>query len=85
MYPGVDPRQLAKVQEVGKFITGTIIVDYWENTAVLKLESDNEDARKAIPSMLESFSKALGEQLHMFFTVSGKIIERNKGKAKPSV
>ncbi len=78
MLPGVDPQQLAQARQIGKYIRGSIIVDYKDNTALLKLESSNPDAQRAIPSMLGSFTRALAEQMHMFFAVHGKIIERNK-------
>jgi hypothetical protein len=78
MFPGVDPQQLALAQRIGKNITGTITIDYKDNTGLIKLESLDPEAQKAIPAMLESFCKALGEQLNMFFSIKGRIIERNK-------
>lgn len=78
MYPGVNPQQLAAAQQLGKLMTGTITVDYKEGTVLLEIDSVNKDAKKAIPSMIESFSRALGMQLSSFFAINGKIVEKNK-------
>ncbi len=80
MIPGVDPSQLANVQKISSRIKGTVIIDGKEGETILRLSSTDKDARKAIPAMLEQFSKALADQLNMFFRIQGKIIMRNQGQ-----
>lgn len=80
MIPGIDPKGLANVQRISSRINGTVIIDGKEGETVLRLSSTDKEAREAIPAMLEQFSKALADQLNMFFRIQGKIIMRNQGK-----
>lgn len=75
----IDPRKLAVIQESTKHIKGVITIDYKDYTVLLMLSSDDEEASKVVPSLLESFSQSLAQQLSTFFCISGKIVERNKG------
>lgn len=83
MLGGLDPRRLAKIQSATKGIVGVITIDYADGTILLKLSPTNDAAKSALPSLMESFSQALAQQLNTFFAISGKIIERNKPSATP--
>jgi hypothetical protein len=82
MYPGVDPKQLAQVQQIGRHIKGVITVDYAKNTVLLELSTTNPEAAKALPEMVKSFSRSLGQMLSTFFAVQGKLIESNAPKGE---
>lgn len=75
----VDPKKLAAIQEATRNIKGEITVDYREKSVFLKFTANDEKALEALPGLLESFSVGLGQQLEMFFAISGRIIEKNKG------
>lgn len=77
---GVDPVRLAQTQEVTKNITGVIILDYKESSATITFAATDEAAKKALPELLETFTKALAQQLSSFFAIKGKIVERNKAE-----
>ncbi len=84
MYPGVDPKQLAQVQQIGRHIKGVVTVDYEKNTVLLQLSTNNPEAQKALPEMVKSFSRSLGQMLSTFFAVEGKLIELNSsGSEQP--
>ena len=78
MFPGVDPQKMAQVQQLTSNIRGTILVDYSTNRVDIQFETDNAEAKKALPSFMESFSQSLAQQLSSFFAIQGKIIEKNK-------
>jgi hypothetical protein len=80
MIPGIDPNQLANVQRISSRIKGTVIIDVKEGETILRFDSADKESRKAIPAMLEQFSKALADQLNMFFRIQGKIIMKNQGQ-----
>jgi len=75
---GVDPVKLAQTQEVTKNITGTIVVDYKESSALITFATTDKAAKEALPDLLQTFTNALAQQLGSFFAIKGKIIERNK-------
>jgi len=78
MMPGVDPKQMAAMQEVSKFIRGVVRVDYTNNTLVVAFSSDMPNAAALIPNLLDQFSTALTQQLSSFFAIQGEIIEVGK-------
>ena len=75
---GIDPKQMAAMQEVSKFIKGVIRVDYNDNTMQVAFSSDMQNAAALIPNLLEQFSTALATQLSSFFAIKGEIIEIGK-------
>jgi len=75
---GLDPKQMAAMQEVSKFIKGVIRVDYNDNTMQVAFSSDMQNAAALIPNLLEQFSTALATQLSSFFAIKGEIIEIGK-------
>jgi hypothetical protein len=77
----IDPQKLAAVQAATRNITGIITVDYKAHSVLLELNTKDENALKALPEILSSFSQGLGAQLQTFFAISGRIIEKNKSKA----
>ncbi len=78
MVMGIDPRKIAAVQEVSKFIKGVITVNYEANTFKLKLSTMNPESAKIIDSLLDQFSGALAQQLSAFFAIDGEIVEVGK-------
>jgi len=56
---GVDPVKLAQTQEVTKNITGVIVVDYKESSALITFSTTDEAAKKALPELLQTFTNAL--------------------------
>ncbi len=75
---GVDPKQMAAMQEVSKFIKGTIRVNYNDNTMQVAFSSEMPNAAALIPNLLDQFSTALAQQLSSFFSIQGEIIEVGK-------
>ena len=75
---GLDPKQMAAMQEVSKFIKGVIRVDYNDNTMQIAFSSDMPNAAALIPNLLDQFSTALATQLSSFFSIKGEIIEIGK-------
>lgn len=75
---GLDPKQMAAMQEVSKFIKGVIRVDYNDNTMSITFSSDMQNAAALIPNLLDQFSTALATQLSSFFSIKGEIIEIGK-------
>lgn len=78
MMPGVDPKQMAAMQEVSKFIKGVIRVNYNDNTMQVAFTSEMPNAQALIPNLLDQFSTALAQQLSSFFAIEGEIIEIKK-------
>lgn len=76
----MDPKVVAQAQEVGKGVNGKIIVDHETKEIILKLEPLNTAAQKSVDFILESFPRAFGEQLTMFFGIRGNMIIRNEDK-----
>lgn len=72
---GIDPRQLAAVQEVSKDIKAVIRADYKENTVQFSLSSEAPEAQALIPNLLEQFTSALAQQLSSMFAIKGEIVE----------
>ena len=79
---GVDPRKLAAMQKVSKFIKAKITVDYVENRVELAFSSEDPEAVKLISSLLEQFSGGLAQQLSSFFAIDGVITEVGKPDEK---
>jgi len=79
---GIDPRQLAAVQEVSKDIKAEIRADYKENTVLFSLFSEVPEAQALIPNLLEQFTSALSQQLSSMFAIKGEIVEVAKGSAE---
>ncbi len=75
---GLDPKQMAAMQEVSKFIKGVIRVNYNDNTMQIAFTSDMPNAAALIPNLLDQFSTALATQLSSFFAIKGEIIEIGK-------
>ncbi len=75
---GLDPKQMAAMQEVSKFIKGVIRVDYNDNTMQVAFSSEMPNAAALIPNLLDQFSTALATQLSSFFAIKGEIIEIGK-------
>ena len=75
---GLDPKQMAAMQEVSKFISGVIRVNYNDNTMQIEFSSDLQNAQALIPNLLDQFSTALATQLSSFFAIKGEIIEIGK-------
>jgi len=78
MVMGVDPAQMAKMQEVSQFIKATVTIGYKENSLHILFSTDNPEAIALIPQLLEQFSNALATQLSSFFAIKGEIIEKGK-------
>lgn len=78
MMQGIDPKQMAAMQEVSKFIKGVIRVNYNDNTMQVAFSSEVLNARALIPNLLDQFSTALAQQLSSFFAIEGQIIEVGK-------
>jgi len=79
---GLDPAQLAKMQEVSKNVVGKIVVDYPNNTIAVSFSTQTPEAAKIIPGLLEQFSTALASQLGAFFAIQGEIEEKGKPDAQ---
>ncbi len=75
---GVDPRKLAAMQKVSKFIKAEIKVDYVEKRVELAFSSKDPEAVKLLDSLLEQFSGGLAQQLSAFFAIEGEITEVGK-------
>jgi len=78
MFGGVDPAQLAKMQQVSKNVSGKILIDYPEGKVILTLSATDHEAAKIIPGLLEQFGGALSTQLGAFFAITGEIVEKGK-------
>lgn len=81
---GVDPAQLAKIQQVSKNVSGKILIDYPKGTVTLTLSTADPEAAKIVPGLLEQFGTALATQLNAFFAISGEIEEKGKPGAQES-
>ena len=75
---GVDPKKLAAMQKVSKFIKAAIKIDYIENKVELAFSSENPEASKLIASLLDQFSGGLAQQLSAFFAIEGELTEVGK-------
>ncbi len=75
---GLDPKQMAAMQEVSKFIKGAIRVNYNDNTMLVAFTSEMPNAAALIPNLLDQFSNALATQLSSFFEIKGEITEIGK-------
>lgn len=76
--PGIDPKKLAEVQEVSKFIDAEIVVDYKRNLVRLALSSDNPASAQMIPGLLSQLAEGLATQLNSFFAIKGELVEIKK-------
>lgn len=79
---GIDPRQLAQVQEVSKHIKAEIRADYKESTVQFSLSSEVPEAQALIPNLIEQFVSALSQQLSSVFAIKGEIVEVSKPGAE---
>jgi hypothetical protein len=68
----IDPEKLKKIQEVTRYIKSHVQVDKAQGELTLSLASDNADAAKAIPAMLEELAGGLCQQLYMFFAIKSE-------------
>ena len=75
---GLDPKQVAAMQEVSKFIKAIVRVDYNENMMQITFSSDMPSAQAILPNLLDQFSNALATQLSSFFAIKGEIVEIGK-------
>ncbi len=75
---GLDPKQMAAMQEVSKDIKAVVRVDYNNNTMQVAFSSDMPNAQALLPNLLDQFSTALATQLSSFFAIKGEIIEIGK-------
>ncbi len=75
---GLDPKQMAAMQEVSKFIKGVIRVNYNDNTIQIAFSSDTPSAQALIPNLMDQFTTALTTQLSSFFAIEGEIVEIGK-------
>lgn len=78
MLGGIDPAQIAQMQEVSRFIKCIIRVNYKEKTVLLSFSSEELAAIELIPQLLDQFSGGLATQLSSFFAIDGEIIESGK-------
>ncbi len=78
MVLGVDPRKLAAMQKVSKFIKAQIAINYAEKKVELVFSSKDAEAAKLIDSLLDQFSGGLAQQLSAFFSIDGEITEIGK-------
>ena len=51
---------------------------------LVALNSDQADARRLVPSLLEQFSNALSTQINSFFMIKGEIVKAGKPSEKES-
>lgn len=75
---GVNPAQLAKMQEVSRFIKAKVTVEYGKGSVTIQFNSDVPEAVALIPSLLDQFTSALASQLSAYFAIDGELIEKNK-------
>lgn len=78
MFGGVDPAQLARMQQVSKNVSGKILINYPAGTVTLTLTTADPEAAKIVPGLLEQFGTALSTQLGAFFAITGEIVEKGK-------
>jgi len=75
---GIDPQQLARVQEVSKNIKADIIIDYEEYSINMSLSSSDERAKAALGKLPSQLAEQLAMQLGSFFAITGHITEKGK-------
>lgn len=78
---GVDPAKIAAMQEISKYISGVIRVDYAEKSVSLTLSATHPEAVAILPDLVGQLSVALATQLSSYFAIKGEIVEVNKPSA----
>lgn len=82
MFPGVgvDPAQLAAMQNTTRHIKGIIRIDYKTNKIEVSLNSELPEASDLIPQLLSQLSEQLAVQLASFMKIEGEIVEIGKSQ-----
>lgn len=75
---GVDPQQLAAMQEVSQHITAEIRIEYKTKSVKITMASEDPAGVELIPQLLNQFAGALATQLSSFFAIKGEIVEVGK-------
>jgi len=75
---GIDPAKLAAVQQTSQNIKAKIVINYKEDSATIKLSSNDPQAAALIPGLLSQFVEGLATQLSSFFAIRGEISEIGK-------
>ena len=74
----VNPEQLAAVQKVSHHIKGKITIDHADFSVLVKLSTENEEAKALLPQLIGQLGEALAIQLTSYFAIDGEIADKNK-------